>query len=176
VIETLIKNVHGLWRAESTIADLRFRQLLTGAMLKSFAGLIAVFGLLMLDLTAFFALEPYFGRAWSAALVSLFDFFVAGCLVVVATTRPSSGELSLALEARQAALQAFESDARLIQDHFLTLSSELRSIKSSMANFAKHPLDEALSKLIVPLSAILLRSLERRRTSESAESPVQRGP
>ena len=58
MIETLIKNVHGLWRAESTIADLRFRQLLTGAMLKSFAGLIAVFGLLMLDLTAFFALEP----------------------------------------------------------------------------------------------------------------------
>ena len=162
MIEDFIGNFHGLWRAESIIAHLRFRQHLTGAMLKCFAGLIAVFGLLMLDVTVFFALEQYFGRVWSAASVSLFDFFVAGCLVVVATTRPISGELTLALEARQAALQGFESDARLIQDYFSALSGELRSIKSSMANFAKHPLDEAFSKLVVPLSAVLLRALEKK--------------
>lgn len=162
MIEDFIGNFHALWRAESIIAHLRFRQLLTGAMLKCFAGLIGVFGLLMLDVTVFFALEQYFGRVWSAASVSLFDFFVAGCLVLVATTRPISGELTHALEARQAALQDFESDARLIQDYFSTLSGELRSIKSSMADFAKHPLDEAFSKLVVPLSAVLLRVLEKK--------------
>lgn len=169
MIETLIKNFHGLWRAESNIADLRFQQLLTRAMLRSFAGLIAVFGLLMLDLTAFFALEQYFGRIWSAAFVSLLDFFIAGILVIVATMRLGSGELALALEARQAAIQGFQSDARLIQDQFSTLNSDFRSIKTSMANFTKHPLDEALSQLIVPLSVILIRGLGRKRSSESAQ-------
>lgn len=170
MIENFIRNAHGLWRAESTIADIRFRQLLTGAMLRSFACLIAVFGLLMLDVTAFFALEQYFGRVWSAALVSLCDFLVAGILLVLAATHPQSGELTLALEARQTAVQSIESDARLIQDYFSTLSSEIRSIKTSMASFAKHPLDEAFSKLIVPLCAILIRSLEKKRESESATS------
>jgi hypothetical protein len=172
VIENFIRNVQGLWRADSTIAHLRFRQLLTSAMLKSFAGLIAVFGLLMLDVTAFFALEQYLGRVWSAALVSLFDFFVAGCLVIVAAMRPGSGELTLALDARQVALQGFESDARLIQGQFSTLSSDLRSIKTSMANFTKHPIDEAMSQLVVPLSALLIRTLGRKRSSEAAQPSV----
>ena len=135
-----------------------------------YALVIAVFGLLMLDVTAFFALEQYFGRVWSAALVSLFDFFVAGCLVIVAAMRPGSGELTLALDARQVALQGFESDARLIQDQFSALSSDLRSIKTSMANFTKHPIDEAMSQLVVPLSAILIRTLGRKRSSEAAQS------
>jgi len=93
-------------------------------------------------------------------------FFRRRLPCVVATTRPISGELTLALEARQAALEGFESDARLIQDDFSALSGELRSIKSSMANFAKHPLDEAFSKLIVPLSAVLLRTLEKKLTPD----------
>jgi putative superfamily III holin-X len=172
VIENLIKNIHGLWRAESTIADLRFRQLLTGAMLKSFAGLIAVFGLLMLDLTAFFALDPYFGRAWSAALVSLCDFLIAGILLIVAAMPPRSGELTLALEARQATLESFQSDAHLIEDRFSTLSTEITSIKTSVANFTKHPLDETLSQLIVPLSAALIRSLGKKKSPESAQPSV----
>ena len=170
MIENFIRNIHGLWRAESTIADIRFRQLVTSALLRSFAGLIAAFGLLMLDLTVFFALEQYFSRVWSAALVSLFDFLVAGGLVILAASRFQSGELNLALEARQTAIQSIESDAQLIQDHVSALSSEIRSIKTSMASFAKHPLDEAFSKLIVPLCAILIRSLEKKKSSESATS------
>jgi hypothetical protein len=97
---------------------------------------------------------------------------IAGILVIVAAVPPRSRELTLALEARQAALEGFQSDAHLIEDRFSTLSSELRSIKTSVANFAKHPLDETLSQLIVPLSGLLIRSLGRKKSSESAQSSV----
>jgi hypothetical protein len=170
MIENFIRNIHGLWRAETIIADLHFRQLLTRTIFKAFAGLVAVFGLLMLNVTAFFALEQYFGRVWSAASVSFFDFAVAGILVAVSATRPRSREMALALEVRQSAIQGFESDARLIQDQFSTLSNEIRGIKASMTNFVKHPLDEAMSQLIVPLSAIIVRSLSKKRASKSAVS------
>ena len=155
IFENMLRNFRALWRAESIIADLHFRQLLSRMMLKAFAGLIAVFGLLMLNVSAFFALERYLGNVWSAASVSLFDFIVAGVLVAFATLRPKPRELALALEVRQEAIQSFESDARLIQSQFSTLTDEIRAIKTSMTNFVKHPLDEALSQLVAPLAAIV---------------------
>ena len=171
MIENMIRNFRALWRAESIIADLHFRELLSRLMLKAFAGLIAVFGLLMLNISAFFEIEQYFGRVWSAASVALFDFIMAGIIVAVATRYPKSRELTLALEVRQEAIQSFESDARLIQNQFSALTDEVRGIKTSMTNFIRHPLDEALSQLIAPLAAILIRSLGKKRASgKSARS------
>ena len=139
MIENMIRNFRALWRAESIIADLHFRQLLSRLMLKAFAGLIAVFGLLMLNVSAFFAIEQYFGRVWSAASVALFDFIVAGIIVAIATRYPKSRELTLALEVRQEVIQSFESDARLIQNQFSMLTDEVRGSKTSMTNFIRHP-------------------------------------
>jgi hypothetical protein len=74
MIENMIRNFRALWRAESIIADLHFRQLLSRLMLKAFAGLIAVFGLLMLNVSAFFAasgrqhLSPFSISLWLALL------------------------------------------------------------------------------------------------------------
>jgi hypothetical protein len=165
MIENMIRNFRALWRAESIITDLHFRELLSRLMLKAFAGLIAVFGLLMLNISAFFAIEQYFGRIWSAASVSLFDFIVAGILVVIAKHYPKSRELGLALEVRQQAIQGFESDARLVQSQFSALADEIRGIKTSMTNFVRHPLDETLSQIIAPLAAIVIRSLGKKRSS-----------
>ena len=59
-------------------------------MLKAFAGLIAVFGLLMLNVSVFFAIEQHFGRVWSAAFVALSDFIVAGIILAVSARYPKS--------------------------------------------------------------------------------------
>jgi hypothetical protein len=171
MIENMIRNFRALWRAESIIADLHFHRLLSRLLLKALAGLIAVFGLLMLNVSAFFAIEQYFGRVWSAASVALFDFIVAGIIVAIATRYPKSRELNLALEVRQEAIQSFELDARLLQVQFSTLADEVRTMKTSMTNLIKHPLDEALSQVIAPLAAILIRSLGKKRSSgKSAKS------
>jgi hypothetical protein len=168
IIENMFRNFRALWQAESIIADLHFRHLLSGMMLKAFAGLVAVFGLLMLNVSAFFAIEPYLGRAWSAASVSLFDFIVAGIVVAFAALRPKSREFTLALQVRQEAIQGFESDARSIQNQLSMVTEEIRAIKTSMTNFVKHPLDEALSQIVAPLAAVVIRGLAKTRPSEKS--------
>jgi hypothetical protein len=60
--ENVVKHLRVLWRTDRTIADIRMRHLLVGLGLRAFAALIAVFGLLMLELSAYFALV----QIWSA--------------------------------------------------------------------------------------------------------------
>ena len=71
----------------------------------------------------------------------------------------------LALEVRREAIQSFKSDTRVIQNQFSMLTDEVRNIKTSMTNFARHPLDETLSQLVAPLAAIVIRSLTKKRSS-----------
>jgi hypothetical protein len=54
--ENVVKNLRVLWRADRIIADIRMRHMLVGLGLRAFAALIAAFGLLMLELSAYFAL------------------------------------------------------------------------------------------------------------------------
>ena len=171
MIENMVRNLRTLMRAELIIADLHFRKLLSWLMLKAFAGLIAVFGLLMLNVSVFFAIEQHFGRVWSAAFVALSDFIVAGIILAVSARYPKSRELVLALEVRREAIQNFESDTRVIQNQFSMLTDEVRNIKTSMTNFARHPLDETLSQLVAPLAAIVIRSLTKKRSSGKPGRP-----
>ncbi len=60
--ENVVKNLRVLWRTDRIIADIRMRHLLVGLGLRAFAALIAGFGLLMLELSAYFALV----QVWSA--------------------------------------------------------------------------------------------------------------
>ena len=60
--ENVVKHLRVLWRTDRIIADIRMRHLLVGLGLRAFAALIAAFGLLMLELSAYFALV----QIWSA--------------------------------------------------------------------------------------------------------------
>jgi hypothetical protein len=54
--ENIVKQLRALWRTDRIIADIRMRHMLVGLGLRAFAALIAAFGLLMLELAAYFAL------------------------------------------------------------------------------------------------------------------------
>ena len=60
--ENMVKNLRALWRTDRIIAEIRMRHMLVGLGLRAFAALIAAFGLLMLELAAYFALV----QIWSA--------------------------------------------------------------------------------------------------------------
>jgi len=65
--ENIVKNLRVLWRTDRIIADIRMRHLLVSLGLRAFAALIAAFGLLMLELSAYFALVQicHFRRGYS---------------------------------------------------------------------------------------------------------------
>ena len=70
----LLIYINSLWRIDRIIADIRMRHLLVSLGLRAFAALIAAFGLLMLELSAYFALVQIWsadfrrGHSWRAQL------------------------------------------------------------------------------------------------------------
>lgn len=149
-IDSISRNFRVLWRADSIIADIRTRHILARSGLRGLAALIAVFGLLMLGVAAYFALDQLWGPIWAAAAVGLGDLLVAMVLLVIAARLKPGRDLELALELHKSAIEALLVDGR-------TVEAELTNFTAAF----RHPLDSALPGLIGPLAGLLLKILKR---------------
>src|SRR5579864_3996198 len=94
----MVRNLRVLWRTDRIIADIRMRHLLVGMGLRAFAALIAAFGLLMLELAAYFALVQIWSAILAAAILGVVNFAIAAILFAIAGRPPSGRELELASE------------------------------------------------------------------------------
>ena len=149
--ENVVKNLRALWRTDRIIAEIRMRHMLVGLGLRAFAALIAAFGLLMLELAAYFALVQIWSAIAAATILGLFNFAIAAVLFVMAGRPPSGRELELANEIHGSAV-----DALLV---------EARTMQSQLSGMVHHPLNSALPVLLVPLITIIVRSLKKSRAA-----------
>jgi hypothetical protein len=145
--ENVVRNLRVLWRADRIIADLRMRHMLVGLGLRAFAALIAAFGLLMLELSAYFALVQIWSTILAAAILGALNFAIAATLFVIAARPPSARKLELADEIHGSAVDALQLEARALQ--------------SQVAGVIHHPLNGVLPLLIVPLITIIIKSLKK---------------
>jgi len=144
--ENVLKHLRLLWRTDRIIADIRLRHLLVGLGLRAFAALIAAFGLLMLELSAYFALVQIWSAISAAAILGAVNFAIAG-LLFVAAARPASGrDIELANEIHGASIEALQLEARTMQ--------------AQMTTAVHHPLNTIVPAL-VPLIAIVIKSLRK---------------
>jgi len=162
-VDNVVRHLRVLWRAESIIADIRLHVLAARSRLVSLAGLIAVFGLVMLNVAGYLALGQLWGQAWAAVAMAGIDFVIAGLLVFVAIQSKPGRDLELAHEVRDMALSTLENDVSAVQAELVALRNDFRDARSNLTRFVKHPLDAALPALIGPLGSILLQSLKKRR-------------
>lgn len=93
-----------LWRAERLVTEIRLALLLRRAVWIALACFVAMFGLVMLNLAAFFALEELLGPPWGALALAAADFALAAMALVVAALFRPGRELEVAVELRNAAL------------------------------------------------------------------------
>jgi hypothetical protein len=152
--EAIVKHLRVLWRTDRIIADLRMRHLLVGLGLRAFAALIAAFGLLMLELSAYFALVQIWSAISAAAILGAVNFAIAAVLCVVAARPPAGRELELATEIHGSAVDALQLEAQALQ--------------SQVSGVIHHPLNGVLPLLIVPLITIIIRSLKKPATPTAA--------
>jgi membrane protein implicated in regulation of membrane protease activity len=145
--ENVVKHLRVLWRTDRIIADIRMRHMLTGMGLRAFAALIAAFGLLMLELSAYFALVQIWSAISAAAILGAVNFAIAAILFVIAGRSPSGRDLELANEIHGSSIEALQLEARALQ--------------SQVTGMVHHPLNSALPLLIVPLITIILKSLKK---------------
>ena len=153
--ENIVKNLRVLWRTDRIIADIRMRHLLSGLALRAFAALIAAFGLLMLELSAYFALVQIWSAILAAAILGAINFAIAAILFALAARPPSGRELELATELHGSSVEALQLDARALQ--------------SQLSGAIHHPLNGILPMLLVPLITIIVKSLKKPATVPAAK-------
>jgi hypothetical protein len=145
--ENVVKHLRVLWRTDRIIADIRLRHLLIGMGLRAFAALIAAFGLLMLELSAYFALIQIWSAISAAAILGAVNFAIAGILFIIAARPPSGRDLELASEIHGASIDALQLEARALQ---LQVSGVIHN-----------PLNGIPPLLIAPLITIIIKSLKK---------------
>src|SRR5947208_3625999 len=131
------------------------RHLLTGMGLRAFAALIAAFGLLMLELSAYFALVQIWTAISAAAILGAVNFAIATILFAIAARPPSGRELELANEIHGSSVDALQIEARALQ--------------SELSGMIHHPLNGVLPLLIVPPITIIIKSLKKPAATVSAQ-------
>jgi hypothetical protein len=156
--ENVVKHLRALWRTDRIIADIRMRHMLIGLGLRAFAALIAAFGLLMLELSAYFALVQIWSAISAAAILGAVNFAIALILFLVAGRPPSGRELELATEIHGSAVEALQLEARALQ--------------SQVSGAIHNPLNGILPLLIVPLITIIIKSLKKPAAKPAAAAPT----
>ncbi len=157
--ENVVKHLRVLWRTDRIIADIRLRHLLMGLGLRAFAALIAAFGLLMLELSAYFALVQIWHAIAAAAILGGINFAIAAALFLIAGRAPSGRDIELANEIHDASIEALQIEARALQ--------------AQVSGAVHHPLS-TIVPVLVPLIAIIVKNL-RKTARESASSPAEAG-
>ena len=159
--DNVVKNLRALWRTDRIIAELRLRHMLVGLGLRAFAALIAAFGLLMLELSAYFALVQIWSASSAAAILGALNFAIAAVLFAIAGRAPAGRELELANEIHGSAMEALQNEARGMQQQFVGM--------------VHHPLNSALPLILVPLISIIVKSLKRSKAAPAAAASSEPG-
>lgn len=151
--ENIVKHLRLLWRTDRIIADIRLRHLLIGLGLRAFAALIATFGLLMFELSVYFALVQVWSAIVAAAILGAINFAIAAVLFIVAARPPSGREIELANEIHGASIEG--------------LQLEACALHAQVTGAVHHPLS-GLLPFLTPLVAAVIKSLRKQAAPPSA--------
>jgi hypothetical protein len=152
VLHRVFRYLRILWRVEATIAEARLRVAMRRSVLYASAGLIAAFGLGMLNVAAFFAFESAWGPVWAAVAAALGDFVLAVVVAGIALAARPGSDLNTAVELRQAAIDGIEAEFSALQEPIAWLSRA-----------ARNPIDTVLPAILVPLITAIIRGLRRNK-------------
>jgi 4-amino-4-deoxy-L-arabinose transferase-like glycosyltransferase len=147
-VENLFRNLRVLLRADRIVAEIQLRRMIFGVASGIFAALFAAFGVLMLELAAYFALIQYWTAIAAAILLGVVNFALGGLTLLVASRKARDrGEFETAVALHNSAVDALQAQARSF-DATRPLTSGLESI---------------LPSLVVPAIGMLVKSLRQRK-------------
>jgi hypothetical protein len=144
--ENIIRSLRVLWRADRIIAEIQLRRIAVGLAAKAFAALFAAFGVLMLELAAYFALIQVWTAIAAAVALGLFNFLLTGLILLVTSGKADGGrDYEMAMALHNSAVE--------------TLQLQVRSFDA--ARSSTHGLEALLPALIVPAITLLVKTFRR---------------
>lgn len=149
-VEGIIRNLRVLWRADRIIAEIQLRRLLVSTAMRSFAALFAAFGILMLELAAYFALIQIWTAIAAAVALGVFNLLLAGLILLVASRAARAGnEYEVAIALHNSAVEALQLQARSFET----------------ARLSTYGLESILPSLVAPAIGMLVKSLRQRKAA-----------
>lgn len=164
MIDDLIRDLQVLMKADLLIGRIWLNVMARRLALFVFAALIAVFGLGMANLAAFYALQTSLGAVWAAAVVAAADLILAAFVLTFASKVRPGSELELALEVRKMAIASLQTDSAEIKLAVDSMRQDIQQTKDSIAGFVHDPLSAAAERLLVPAAVSLLRGLRTKKS------------
>jgi hypothetical protein len=149
-VDNMIQSLRVLVKADAMIAEAAFKTRLSQIALHGMALGIGVFGLVMIGLAIFFALQDIWGTIRAAAAVGLGCLMLAGVIVAVSSLRRPARDLQLAQDMHKMALESLIEEARLAGQDFSSIRGLVRSAAQG-----------TLLGSIAPIISLLLRLLNR---------------
>ena len=143
-IDQLARNLKILLRSNAIVAEIHLRHVAARAGLFAFAALVASFGVVMLGVALFLALEQSMGPIWAAVTVGGGGLVLALIVAIVGATLKPARELALANQVSQSAMDA--------------VAADLRATQANVASFASLA---AVPGLVVPVLTLLARLFRR---------------
>ncbi len=150
-LKILLKSERVLIARELKLAFDRFQ-------LVALAGLIAVFGLALLDVAAVFALQPYWGSSLSALAVGGANLLLALILIASAKSLSPGEEIEMVKEVRDMAITEIEEEVSRAQGEIVVLRDEAR-------RFVRNPFDAFLPSILAPLFSTVVKGVTKRKKS-----------
>lgn len=141
-----VQSLKVYWRSERLLRQNDFRLGAKKIQFNAMAGLVALFGLVMLTLAAFFAVAPYWGNALAALAVGGIDLLLAGALIGYAQSLKPGEEIGMVTEVRDMALRAMEDEVALAEAELVSLTNQVRT-------FVRNP-----ARALLPGAASLVTS------------------
>ncbi|WP_238120426.1 MULTISPECIES: hypothetical protein [unclassified Xanthobacter] len=150
-MDTLVRNLRVLLRADLIIAEIHLRKAAAKSTFFGIAALIGGFGLVMLGIAGFLALETLYGAILAATITGGVALVLAALLVFAGARVRPGRELDLATEVHAAAMTAVSAD----------LQAAGTSVQRLTA-FVRNPLDTAVPAVAFSLFNTLLKALRRK--------------
>lgn len=157
--DDMLRSLRILAKADAMIAEAVFKARLSQIALGVTALCIAVFGLVMIGIALFFALQDIWGTIWAAAAVGLGSLLFSGLLVIFSSYRRPRGDLQIAHDMHKMALDSLIQEVRLAENDFSSIGYLVRSAANG-----------TLVGAAVRIVTLLLRLLKR---SDTAKPPSE---
>jgi hypothetical protein len=151
-MEHLMRSLNVLWRSERLLVEYQLKQGTQRIQFNALAALVAVFGLAMLSVAAFFAIDPYWGHALAALTIGVVDLLLAVVLTLYARSLRPTPEVEMVREVRNMVIGEIEDEIALAQ-------TELVAIRDGIHQFVSHPVDMLLPGVIGPLLSAVAKGL-----------------
>jgi len=140
-MDRFVRSFKVFWRAERFLRQKEFGLAVKKIQFNALAALVAVIGLVMLSLSVFLALEPYFGQPLAALSVAGINLVMALGLTIYAGSLKPANEVEIVREMRDTALKDIEQEVA-------SAEAELTELRDDARRFIKNPIDALLPSAI----------------------------